>query len=62
LNDDGVSDSFLEALMVKRVETVNYLLANGYRIDCTFKFGNGRTYEDLATAIDFPMGAALIRE
>lgn len=61
LSSDGVTDSFLQGLLGQKVEVVRYLLHHGYRVDCTFRFKNGRTYAQLADRLGFVEGASLIR-
>jgi Ankyrin repeats (many copies) len=62
LADDGVTDSFLQALMRQKIDVLRYLLDHDYRLSCTFRFRNGRTYAELADALGFSEGASLIRE
>lgn len=62
LSSDGVTDVFLQALLRQKIDVIRYLFNNGYRINCAFRFKNGRTYEAMAGALGFQDGASLIRE
>ena len=57
---DGYTDLFVEALIGKNPSVVDYLLAHGYRMDCDFKFPNGKTYHDVASQLELPEVSRLI--
>lgn len=62
LSADGVTDVFLQALLRQKIDVIRYLFNHGYRIDCAFRFKNGRTYEAMAERLGFHDGASLIKE
>jgi len=59
--DAGISDLFTTALFNHRLSVLDYVLHNGYKIDCAYRFPSGADFAGLAEHNGFPEGAALIR-